>query len=73
MTSVTRHTLLSKAVTVQGGRPHSETAAIEFDESCGFWRVTQTARPMILSEIYATVRRGSKKRDLETGEDQKGE
>lgn len=74
MTRDARHILISIAVTVRPVRPSQpESEKIRFNDQCGFWCVGDSSLPAILSHIYSNVRRVSKKRDLETGEDQKGE
>ena len=44
----------------------------EYDESVGAWRQLSTGRPFVKS-LAARILQGTKKNDLETGEDQKGQ
>lgn len=66
-----KHILLEKATR----RPYSENIKLpknaKYNHKEGFWLIDDL--PLTKSEIYEDDKPGTKKCDLETGEDQKGQ
>lgn len=67
----TKHILLEKAYVYKNVNRQLIPEECYYDRKCGLWRVNQTGEVMMIG-AYAR-KPASKKCDIETGEDQKGE
>lgn len=65
------HVLIEKAYVYEDIKRESSPQECFYDRSCGFWRVSSTGEIMMISDYSRKPQ--SKKCDIETGEDQKGE
>lgn len=65
------HILLDKAFVYENVEKELKPEGCSYDRTCGLWRVDSTGDIMMLSD-YARKPQ-TKKCDVETGEDQKGE
>lgn len=65
------HILLEKAYSYENVHPNLTPEGCSYDRECGFWRVDKTGEAMMIGN-YAQ-KPATKKCDIETGEDQKGE
>jgi hypothetical protein len=66
-----KHLLLEKAYVYPLPKATPETSGYKFDCKSGYWVVEKSGKPVVLDR--ANLGLSSKKCDLETGEDQKGE
>lgn len=66
------HILLSKAYIYPIEAIKPELAGCTFDQKKGYWIVNATGQPYVLDKSMSSPPK-SKKCDIETGEDQKGE
>ena len=66
-----QHILLDKAYTYENTPRNLTPEGCSYDRVCGLWRVDNTGDIMMISDF--AQRPETKKCDIETGEDQKGE
>lgn len=66
-----QHILLEKAYTYNNQPRKLAPEGCSYDRKCGLWRVDSTGEVMMVSHF--AQRPETKKCDIETGEDQKGE
>ena len=66
-----QHILLEKAYTYDNVPRELTPEGCSYDRECGLWRVDNTGEVMMLSNFAQKPE--TKKCDIETGEDQKGE
>lgn len=69
--SMKEHILLEKAYIYENVPKRLTPEGCSYDRKCGLWRVDSTGEVMMLSDF--AQRPETKKCDIETGEDQKGE
>jgi len=67
-----KHLLLEKAYVYPLSTSRPELKGCEFDYRNGYWVLENSAKPYVLDKSYGSPPR-TKKCDVETGEDQKGE
>lgn len=65
------HMLLEKAYIYPLPKSTPDMIGFEYDSKKGFWIDVNTKEPFVMNSLYPGAR--SKKCDVETGEDQKGE
>lgn len=71
---VTSHLLTGKALRYRvSDITLEEVPGTTYDAVHGFWRMTEDGQPLIKSEQRRQAVRVTKKFDVETGEDQKGQ
>lgn len=72
--AVPSHLLTVRAFRFPTGR-QSQTPApgTYYDEGAGIWRLNEDGTPLVISELRELARSTTKKFDIETGEDQKGQ
>lgn len=66
-----RHILLEKAYTYDNVSHELKPEGCSYDRICGLWRMDSTGEVMMMSNFAQKPE--TKKCDVETGEDQKGE
>lgn len=66
-----QHIILERAYVYDNPRHESVPEGCTYDRKCGLWRVNETNEVMMTSDIAEKPE--TKKCDVETGEDQKGE
>lgn len=66
------HFLIGKAIKFMRTSIEDPTNAV-YDRKAGFWLCGPKGEVLVKSENHDCVRVGSKKKDIETGEDEKGE
>ena len=68
-----KHFLLKSAYVYKGKDKLDELPGCTFSEADGLWVVRSTGEPLVTSQAPNSYYNGTKKNDIETGEDQKGD
>ena len=68
---MTEHVLMTYAVRKPYGRTGTMPDGVEYDAGKGYW--VKSGMPLVKSQEFTEVGSMTKKDDIETGEDQKGE
>ena len=66
-----KHILLEKAIVYKKGQENFEDENYDYDYLLGYWIKKNNGKPAVYDPEFSEPR--TKKEDIETGEDQKGE